>query len=288
MKKTLTAAVLALALVAGVVKSSHAAVDGTPSTGSFSIVTNGSLSQAIASGSLTVLSTSGLSGTIINVGPYQLRAGSDFVVGASTNATATNLAAAINAIAALPITASALVGDNVVSLVSDNPGTVGNGYSIASSAPSKVLASGAALTGGRNAAVVSIAGASLTAGRDFIVSDVSSNTAKALAYAINTNPSLRLLVEAEPLSSTVYLRSLVAPNALRLSSSAGAALTASGSTMTGGSAGLLIRQTCFLGVVSSLPTSNYPAGCLAVLESDPTNLYLSTETVVGSQSWLAK
>lgn len=287
MKKTLTAAVMALAMIAGVVKSSYASVDGTPSTGSFSIVTNGSLAQATASGSLTVLSTSGLLGTVINVGAYQLRAGVDFLVGASTNATATNLAAAINA-TAVPITASATAGHNVVALVSDNPGTVGNGYGIASSTPSKVLASGSTLTGGRNAAVVSISGTSLTAGRDWIVSDVSSNTAKALAYAINTSPTLRLLVEAEPLSSTVYLRSLVLPSTLKLSSSAGSALTASQANMSGGSSGLLIRQNCFLGVVSSLPTSNYPAGCLAYLASDPTNLYLSTETVVGTQSWKAK
>ena len=40
--------------------------------------------------------------------------------------------------------------------------------------------------------------------------------------------------------------------------------------------------------VNALPTANYPAGCTAYLVSDPTKLYLSTETVAGAQSWLAK
>ena len=45
---------------------------------------------------------------------------------------------------------------------------------------------------------------------------------------------------------------------------------------------------CMLGAVTSLPTTGYPAGCIVALTSDPTHFYLSTQTVVGTQSWLAK
>lgn len=45
---------------------------------------------------------------------------------------------------------------------------------------------------------------------------------------------------------------------------------------------------CFVGAVASLPITGYARGCLAYLNSDPTKIYLSTETVVGTFSWLAK
>jgi hypothetical protein len=45
---------------------------------------------------------------------------------------------------------------------------------------------------------------------------------------------------------------------------------------------------CFLGARDSLPTTGYARGCIVYLTSDPTKIYLSTETVVGTQSWLAK
>jgi hypothetical protein len=45
---------------------------------------------------------------------------------------------------------------------------------------------------------------------------------------------------------------------------------------------------CFAGAHAALPTTGYARGCLLYLTTDPTNIYLSTETVVGVQSWLAK
>ncbi len=45
---------------------------------------------------------------------------------------------------------------------------------------------------------------------------------------------------------------------------------------------------CFVGAVTALPTTGYSRGCLAYLTSDPTKIYISTESVVGAQSWLAK
>lgn len=45
---------------------------------------------------------------------------------------------------------------------------------------------------------------------------------------------------------------------------------------------------CFAGAVDVLPTTGYARGCLIYLNSDPTNIYLSTETVTKTESWLAK
>jgi hypothetical protein len=45
---------------------------------------------------------------------------------------------------------------------------------------------------------------------------------------------------------------------------------------------------CFGGAVASLPVSGFARGCLIYLTTDPTKIYLSTETVVSENSWLAK
>jgi len=45
---------------------------------------------------------------------------------------------------------------------------------------------------------------------------------------------------------------------------------------------------CFLGAMTALPTTGYARGCLLYLTTAPDKIYLSTETVVGAQSWLAK
>lgn len=45
---------------------------------------------------------------------------------------------------------------------------------------------------------------------------------------------------------------------------------------------------CFAGAHASLPTTGYARGCLLYLTTDPAKIYISTETVVGTQSWLGK
>lgn len=296
MKKTLTAAVLALALVAGVMKSAHASYDGTPSTGSFSIVTNSDLAAATASGSVTIVSTTDLSGVTFTIGAYQLRAGRDFVVGASTMAAALSLEAAINAIPGLNVTADYDIGDAEIALTAVSPGTLYNGVALRTSDTDNITVSAATLTGGKNNASVKINGVQLVQGRDWFVADVSSNTALGLAAGINANPILNRIVNAQAVSTTVLLRSVLTPGHYAMSSSAGAPLTASQAAMTGGSQGLLTAgslQPCFLGTVAALPSSGYPKGCLLYLSTDPTKIYVSTQDVVGTaaagtNSWLAK
>ena len=45
---------------------------------------------------------------------------------------------------------------------------------------------------------------------------------------------------------------------------------------------------CFAGAVTALPTTGYNRGCLVYLNSAPASIFLSTEVVVSTRSWLAK
>ena len=51
------------------------------------------------------------------------------------------------------------------------------------------------------------------------------------------------------------------------------------------SVGNLAVNECNLGVLNAIPTSNYPPGCQFILSSAPWDTYLSTQAVVGTQSW---
>lgn len=291
MKKILTLAVLAL--LASAPKSSHAVSDGTPSTGSFTIVNVSSLSAATASGSLTVLDTTTLRGTRVSIGAFTYTAGVQFQAGVSTVTAATNLAAAINANNPF-VTAAFSAGQASITLTAIDVGTLYNSIGLGTSNSGEISLSGAFLTGGQNNATVSINAITLIQGRDWFVQDVASNTAVSLASAINHSPSLKNLVSAywTGTGGTVFLRALLSPVAYTLAaadnSSNQSNITLSGPTMTGGAPGNLAKNDCYLGAVDALPTSNYPAGCIAYLSTDATHLYLSTQAVTGSSSWLAK
>lgn len=300
MKKTLLVALLALLVSAP--KFAHAAYDGSPSTGSFTVVYSTNLAQASATGSMTILDvSSAVTGTYVGVGPYTFLCGRDFLGGVSTNATAANLAAAINASNA-PFTAAA-VNTNVVSLTAVAPGAAYNYNSgtptagtlrTSNSATISVTGAGSTgATGGLNNASACVNGACVVQGRDWFVQDTSSNTAISLAIAFRHNPALRNLVSAYWTGTSagiVYLRSTLTPTAYALSaadnSASNANLTPSAATMAGNSSvGNLALNECNLGVLNAIPTSNYPPGCTFILSSAPWDTYQSTQAVVGTQSW---
>lgn len=290
MKKTMLAAVAVLALLCGALQPAHATFDGVPSTGSFTIVTVAALSQATASGSLAVADRTGSIGARLSIATVVLTEGRDWRVGATTVTAATSLKNAINA-AAIPVTATYAAGMASITLAADYPGALYNGVGLVSSSPTALSVSGAHLTGGQDNAAVAINNVALVQGRDWFAQDVASNTAVNLAAAINHNAQTSAFVSAAWVggaSAVVYLRSVLAPTLFTLSDSAGAAITTSGATMTGGSVGNITPSFCFLGSVNALPTANYPAGCLAFLISDPTHIQVSTEAVTKAQSWLAK
>lgn len=284
-----------LALLCGAPKTAHALSDGTPSTGAFTIVTNSALSAATASGTTAIVTVTDLTGANLSIGPYVFKAGRDFAVGASTAATATSLKNAINASGA-PVTAAYSAGDASIALTAKSSGSLYNSVALLTSDSNKISVGAAALSGGQDNAIVYINSIPLVAGRDFFVQDVASNTAVNLAGAINMSLALKPLVNAQQLgagSAVVYLRSALVPTAAyTLSDSAGTAITETNPTMVGGSAGNIIVNPCFLGVVNALPTANYPKGCLLYLSTAPTKIYISTQDVTGdaahaANSWLA-
>lgn len=290
MRKMLSFVVMAMLGIAAP-QHSQALSDGTPSTGSLTVVTPSALASASASGSATVVTTTALTGARVSIGPYVFVAGREFAVGASTAATATNLKNAINASGQNLVVASYSPGNTVITLTAVDIGTLYNGVTLRASDAGVLSVSGANLTGGQDNAIVTINGIPLVQGRDWFKQDVASNTAVNLAASINLSPDLRQLVRAAwpgGSSGVVFLRSATTPLAYTLASSAGSALTVSAATMTGGSSGNITLAPCNLGPVNALPTSNYPPGCTAFLISDPTKLYLSTEPVTSAQSWLGK
>lgn len=271
-----------LALLASAPKFAKASSDGVPSTGSFTINSVAPLSAATATGSLVVLDTITLRGVRVNIGAYSFQAGVDYQVGASSNAAAHNLAAAIEASQA-PVEASALSGDNTVSLTAVDSGSLYNGVSLRTSNSLEVSTSANHLTGGQDNAVVRVNAVPLVQGRDWFVQDVASNTAISLAAAINYNPDAGRLVQAQPLGSVVFLRSTLSPVAYTLSSSDQTDLAASGAAMTGGSAGLFYSNICDIGTVDALPSGQWAVGCRGFLSTTLTR-YISTNTRAGSWS----
>lgn len=293
MKKTMLLAVLALLCSAP--KHAHATNDGTPSTGSFTVVNVSSLSAAAASGSLAVVDRDGSLRSRVVVGSVLLTEGREWRVGTTTVTAATSLKNAINA-ANVPVTATYVAGMASITLASDDVGTFYNGIGLRSSTPTALSVSSSNLTGGQDNAVIQINGIPLMQGRDWFVQDVASNTAVNLAAAINHNDVANSIVSATWLggsSAVVLLRSVLSPLAYTLASSAPSDLTRSQAAMSGGSSGNITPSFCFLGSVNALPTTGYPAGCLLFLNSDPTKVYLSTQAVTGAaasaaNSWLAK
>lgn len=288
-----------IALLASAPKFAQANADGVPSTGSFTISGNSALSAATATGQLQILDFASLTGTVLKIGSYSLRAGQDYVVGTSTAATAANLTAAINAYPAnltgtwpyMPVVASYSAGQTYITLTAIDVGSAYNGVSLLTTNSAEITVSGASLTGGQNNAVVSINSVALIAGRDWFVLDVASNTAISLSAAINRAPSLTNLVKGYALGGAVVtLRSVLTPTAYPLAAADNSVgntnITLSGAHMTGGSAGQLAQVTCNIGNVNALPTSNIPEGCLAYLLSTHTP-YISTVPVVGLGSWTA-
>jgi len=281
MKKLLVAVVLALVASAQCVPA-HA--DGMPSTGSFTVVSSPDLSAAYASGQITISSVAGSIGAKVTVASVALREGVHWRVGVSSYATASSLASAINQYVG-QVTAAVLLHGHVIQLTASDTGALYNSVSLRTSTPTAIGVSGATLAGGLDNASVSIHHMQLVQGRDWFVGASEADTALSLATAINRNAGTSAIVEALPNGALILLQATLSPNhyVLGYSGKAGA-ITKSGATMTGGTVGNLARFNCDLGSVGTLPTADFPAGCKAYQTSD-NKLYVSTEQVVGVDSW---
>jgi hypothetical protein len=226
--------------------------DGAQSTGSITVVsttslvgvagsdtltvsTNSALVLSTGSATIGIFSISGLTGSSITLTTHRLHgfvAGTDFVVGASTNATAINLAAAVNY--ATPVLRAAVspVGGSTVTLTCVNPGSTCNGYTMVSSTTGMKAS---AFTGGTNNPSFTVNGLTLTQGAQWFTDvNYSSNTPVSIKNAINLSvPN----VTASTTSATVVTLTCTTQgancNAYTLTSST-AALAVGGATFSAG------------------------------------------------------
>lgn len=240
----------------------------------------------------------------------------DTAVRASTGAIAVNLAAetaarisADNAIGVATAAITAAKLDKAGGTMTGALALTGvNGYITAASTVTALRfdGSGAGLTAA-SVPAASIAAGSL--GASVVASSIAANTVTPLKVAAGTYSNINLPaanVAAGSLGASVIASSIAVgavQNAALAGSIAPAKVTGTAAilganTFTGAQA-VQAKVTvstsatsgdslCFVGAVASLPTTGYSRGCLAYLTSDPTKLYISTETVAGTYSWLGK
>lgn len=159
----------------------------------------------------------------------------DFNAVTSNNQTATNIAAAIDAVALLDATATT----NVVTIVAATAGTAGNALTLATSDATNLAKSGTTLAGGIAASTVTANGTVLTESTDFNAVTSNNQTATNIAAAIDAVA----LLDATATSAVVTIVAATAGtggNALTLATSDASNLAKSGTTLAGGINALVI------------------------------------------------
>ena len=209
--------------------------DGRISTGNITVATLASLTTAYATDTITVISTSSLAGAAISYPGYSLRNGVEWKVGATTDLTATSLAAAL---AKIPTLTTSRV-NSIITITAKSVGSYYNTIPVASNSASITVAS-ALMTGGQDNAIVYINGIPMRANLDWYPGASSATASTSLAAAINANVPLAALLTATANSPTAGVTALVsdavgATKNFSLISSIPTALVVSGSAMTGGS-----------------------------------------------------
>lgn len=202
--------------------------DGTQSTGTITVTDYTVLSATSATNSITVASTSGLRGATIAVPGYTLKEGIDWAVGATTSLTAASIQSAFAKVTFLQVSRVGAVVTLTAPL-----GTAYNSTGLTTTAPSQLTIATPTFTGGRNNAVVTINGVALTQGTQW--SAGASTTAAALSLSNAINSALGATLTSSPSGGVVSLLSDENGSVFnyKLASSV-AAITLSGSLMTGG------------------------------------------------------
>jgi len=209
--------------------------DGQISTGSITVKTLSALTTAYASNTITVLSTSNLANAQCALPGYAFKQTIDWRVGASTSATAASIATALAKIPWLTVTRDFAV----ITITAKVPGSYYNTIPVSCNSANLSVAT-PYMTGGQDNAVITINGISLQHNLDWYVGTTSATAATSITSAINGNTALAALLTAtanSPTDGIVALASDVEGASMNfsLNSSSPAALTASGTAMTGGS-----------------------------------------------------
>lgn len=212
---------------------STATLAGKFGTDTITVATNSLLARKAASVTINVASYTALSGHSITINGAVLANPGKWAIGTSSTTTAASIAAAINAnLGDLTATSSG----STVTITAVQLGTAPNAYTVVTSTPAALVASGSVFSGGQNAATFTFDGLVRTAGLDWTVGDVSSNTAVNLVTAINADGALSPIVTASTTAATVVTLTCntkgTACNSNTLVASTG--LTAGGATFSGG------------------------------------------------------
>lgn len=206
--------------------------DGSVATATFTVTSTSTLTGVQATAQITVDSTATLKNAVLFVNGVRLRSFYEWKVGASTGATATNIATVINRLAGLDASAAG----NVVYATATTAGTAGNAFTLTKQAASGLTLSGATFSGGVDNAYVEIAGQRLTRGTDWAVGASTVATAGNIATAIRANSTLNALITVSTSASavaTLTMRAVGTAGNVALNTSP-VAITRSGDALTSG------------------------------------------------------
>jgi len=210
----------------------YAAMHLTAAEGEVVVVDYSALEGTAAEGTIEVLEYDDpdFSGATFTINGETITEGVDFDAETDNDTTATNLAAAIDA---LDDVSAAAVGA-IVTITADATGTAGNSIDMATSMTGdEVSLSGSTLTGGANGAVLTVAGHVLTESVDWDAETDEDTTASSLKDAINALSE----VSATVLNDTITITAAnpgVSGNSITLETSDAVNLTVSGATLSGG------------------------------------------------------
>jgi len=117
-----------------------------------------------------------------------------------------------------------------------------------------------------------------------IASLVSANSYQGIRYATTEGRVYEHLtgefaVAASTISYSTYTAKM---------NGVGGVVTAQKVVISSGAVNSIVESMCIAGAFAALPTTGYARGCLLYLTTDPTKIYISTQTVVSTHSWLAK
>ncbi len=207
--------------------------DGSKSTGNITVVNYLGLSAAKATNKLTVTANTWPLGSVINVNGTSLRGGIEWAKGNVSSNTATNIAAAINALADFDANAVGSVIYTTAAVV----GSAGNTYFLISNT-SSITVNALKFGGGQDNAVLTINGTSLTQGTQWSAETSNGVTALNIAAAIGTAFTTLVSTNGVAKSAIVYATSTLNGSVYNYSmvSSTQNSLSVSGALMTGGTA----------------------------------------------------
>lgn len=210
--------------------------DGGVSTNTVTVNSVANLLPVQATATITVNSTSTITNAILYVNGVKLQAFYQWKIGATTAATAKNIAATMNLLSGIQASASS----NVVYATATVAGAAGNSITLTERAATDLVLSSSTFLGGVDPASITINGVPLTVGVNVSTTslDTAAHVAKSFSDAIMATPSLSAIVKSTWTAGGVIATTSTTAgvNAYNLVCSPTASLTRGGATYSGGSA----------------------------------------------------